>query len=133
MAIASILISETAFSDNGNIQLTSPSNVFGILSTPTFQNFCIVFEIADFDKTKQHQLEIYFENVETKKERLVFKNTIPVAEGHMDPLATTIINGVISLTKVQIDSFGLHNIRLTLDSEELTNAKVIFSKVNPQD
>lgn len=127
MPVGNILIAQNAVSQGSNLIINNATNTFPLLSVPAYHNMSVVFSVSDINLDESHELSLHIKT--PKKEKRIFLKAIPAAQGNVNLPDGMIpsINGVINLGKVQIDEFGLVNVILKLDGEELSSASIVFS------
>lgn len=128
--LGSMMVAQNATNEGKNILVGQPLNSIGILSVPTFQGASVVFSISGIDIVEDHKLELNLKFGEN--ERNIFSNTLKKNPNLKFPDdAIPSISGVINISRMQIDNYGVHELVMKYDEVTLCSISIEFVKVQP--
>ncbi|MCD5186736.1 hypothetical protein IV471_15995 [Enterococcus gallinarum] len=110
--------------------ITNPTNSFSVLSTPTFHNLALLFNVSGIDPEKSHSLSLVLRSKTVN--RTIINETIPAQfSSHNnldDPDTIFSMNANIGLGSIQIDHLGRFDLFLYVDNIEICSSPLFFSK-----
>ncbi|STY45522.1 Uncharacterised protein [Listeria grayi] len=128
MAIGSIITANDINRGSGDAELIfrGITNVFPVLSIPSYISFSVGFSLSGADLTKNNLLRITIESQDSREEITIFENNIPANSliGSPEESDSMSLGGNMNMRNVVITNIGLHDVKLKLNEELITQTPI---------